>query len=115
MVVIEVAPNPNCEPVELRIFHDVEPPRRVQRLLVARPGGGPASWHDVTGWTAEGVPCPAMSQRVDDSGEGSALLVFGGTGGLRFRPAGSTRPWELADAEQWGAPFLLTAEDAVHG
>ena len=114
MVVIEIAPNPNCEPVDMRIFHNVESPQTVRRLLVAPPGGS-AAWHDVTGWTAEGTPCPALAQRVDDSGEGLALLISGGTGGLRFRPVGSSQPWRMDDPEQWGAPFLLTTEDAVHG
>ena len=109
MVVIEIPPNPNCEPVDMRIFNDVEAPGRVRELYVAPSGGSPA-WHEVTGWTAEGTPCPAFARRVDDSGEGLATLVYGGSGGLRFRPSGSRRPWALDDSQQWGLPFLLTAD-----
>ena len=109
MLILEIPDNPNCEPVDLRIFNDVEGPRRVRELCVA-PFGQQPSWHEVTGWTAEGTPCPALARRVDDSGEGLAVLVYGGSGGLRFRPAGSRQPWRLDDPQQWGLPFLLTTD-----
>ena len=109
MVVIEIPPNPNCEPVDMRIFNDVEAPGRVRELYVAPPGGSPA-WHEVTCWTAEGATCLALARRVDDSGEGLAVLIYGGTGGLRFRPAGSRQPWTLNDPAQWGRSFLLTTD-----
>lgn len=120
MVVIEIPPNPNCEPVDMRVFNDVEGPRSVRQLMIAPPTGQPA-WYEVTGWTAEGTPCPALARRVEDSGEGLAVLVYGGTGGLRFRPAGSRQPWTLDDPAQWGLPFLLTTDtqdlryEAVNG
>ena len=109
MVVIEILPNPNCEPVDMRVFNDVEVPRPVRQLLVAPPTGAPA-WHDVTGWTAENTPCPALARRVEDSGEGLAVLVSGGSGGLRFRPSDAQRSWRLEDPQQWGMPFLLTGD-----
>ena len=109
MVVIEIPPNPNCEPVDLRVFNDVEGPRRVRELCIA-PSHGEQAWHEVTGWTAEGAPCQAFARRVEDSGEGLAVLVYGGTGGLRFRPAGSRQPWTLNDPAQWGLSFLLTTD-----
>ncbi len=109
MVVVEIPPNPNCEPVEMRIFHPVDVPRSVRALHVA-PDGGRAEWHEVTGWTADGAPCPALAQRVDDSGEGLAILIYGGSAGLRCRPLDSRQPWGLTDPRQWGLPFLLTAD-----
>ena len=107
MVVIEIAPNSNCEPVDMRVFHAVETPRAVHALYVGRDGAAP-EWHDVTGWTLENRPCPALARRVDDSGEGMAVLVYGGTAGLRCRPAGIPAPWRADDPRQWGLPFLLT-------
>ena len=109
MVVIEIPPNPNCEPVDMRIFNDVEAPCAVRELCVA-PASGSPSWHEVTGWTAEGTPCPALARRVEDSGDGLAVPVYGGSGGLRLRPAGSSGPWQLEDPTQWGLPFLLTTD-----
>src|SRR3989338_3031500 len=99
MVVIEIPPNPNCEPVDTRVFHDVEPPRAIQHPQRGRHAGVP-QWYDVTGWTTAGAPCPALIQKVDDSGEGVAWLVRGGDAGLRFRPAGAREPWQLDGAQQ---------------
>lgn len=109
MVSIEIPPNPNCEAVELRLFHELEPPRPIRRVRVAPDGGLPA-WHDVVGWTAAGGPCPALARRVDDSGDGVAILVSGGDAGVRLRPAGGGGRWELDGPGQRGAPFLLLAD-----
>jgi hypothetical protein len=106
MLVIDIPPNSNCEEVSLRVFHDLTPPQRVSGVRLARQAGE-VRWHDVTGWTTAGMPCPAMMQKVDDSGEGVAFLIYGGDAGLRLQPAGRTTPWRLEEPGQWGAPFLL--------
>ena len=110
MVIIEVSPNANCEAVDLRVFNDVEAPRLVKQVCLERQPGQP-EWFEITGWSAEQAPCPALAQRVDDSGEGLAILVYGGQAGLRLRPAGNTASWSMDDAKQWGAPFLLMANE----
>ena len=137
MVLIEIPVNPNCDPVDLRVFHDLEPPRPITHVLIEPPGSrGPAQWCAVTGWSLNGEACPALARKVDDSGEGVVLLVSGGDAGLRLQPAHraarvgaprqsslagsadesvegrspSTAPWRLDCSEQWGAPFLLLAE-----
>ena len=113
MVIVEVPPNPNCEPTDLRVFHDVEAPRAVRQVCLQRVNEPPA-WYDVIGWTLENAPCQAVACRVDDSGEGLAVLVTGGEAGLRLRPAGSTEAWSLEAPSQWGASFLLMAnEDGI--
>lgn len=124
MLLIEIPPNPNCPGVETRIFHDVAPPQPVSHVRLERQPGHPA-WYEVTGWTTSGTPCPAVAQKVDDSGEGVAFLVYGGDAGLRFKSARHPVPWRLDDAAQWGEPFLLVADlsdvkmmlarSAVHG
>jgi hypothetical protein len=110
MVVVEITPNPNCDPVDLRVFNDVEPPRRVAGVCLEY-APGHSAWFDITGWTADGTPVPAQARRVDDSGEGLAVLVTGGTAGLRLRRAGSGGAWRLDDADQRGESFLLLADD----
>ena len=109
VIVIEISQNPNCEAVEMRVFHDLEPPRRVSRVRLER-AGGESRWWDVTGWTVSGAAAPALAQKVDDSGDGVAFLIYGSDAGLRLRPAGSGTPWQLGHPEQWGLPFLLTTE-----
>ena len=111
MIVIEIGPNPNCDEVEMRVFHDLEPPRPVSRVRLEKALGAP-QWFDVTGWTAAGTTQPAYVVKVDDSGEGVALLIYGGDGGLRLRPPGGTETWSLSDPQQWGLPFILTTDAA---
>lgn len=110
MIVVEIPPNPNCESVDLRVFHDVEAPRLVRQVCLQQ-ANEPAAWYDVTGWTLEGTPCPALARRVDDSGEGLAVLVTGGDAGLRLRQVGSTQAWSMDDPHQRGESFLLMADE----
>jgi hypothetical protein len=108
ILVIEIPLNPNCDSVEMRVFHDLGPPRPVVQVRMEAPaGGGGPQWRAVTGWTAAGTACPALARKVDDSGEGVVLLVSGGDAGLRLQVAGRNAPWRLDDPSQWGAPFLL--------
>ncbi len=93
----------------MRVFHDLEPPRGVQQVQLER-DGKPPQGYDVVGWTLAGTPVPAQAQKVDDSGEGVAILIHGHDAGLRFRPTGSTAPWTLQDPAQWGEPFLITTD-----
>jgi hypothetical protein len=109
MIIVEIPPNPNCDPVDMRIFNAVDGCGRPVRALRVAPAGGAPFWHDVTGWTADGDACPALAQRVEDSGDGLAILVYGGTGGLRFRPAGSAQPWGADGARAVG--HVVPADD----
>ncbi len=111
MVVIEIPMNPNCEAVETRVFHDLESPRPVRQVRLERTPGQPA-WYAVVGWTTSGTTCQALAQKVDDSGDGVALLLHGGDAGLRLQPAGQETQWELGHPEQWGEPFIITADSA---
>lgn len=108
MIILDIPPNPNCDATE-RVFHDVETARPVARIRLER-ARGVAAWYDVTGWTRAGTPCPALAQKIDDSGEGVAFLIYGGDAGLRFRPADSGEPWDLQNAHQWGDAFLITTD-----
>lgn len=109
MVLIEIPDNPNCAAVDTRLFHDLSPAHPVAQVRLERQPGVP-EWHDVTGWTTSGSPCAALAQKVDDSGDGVAVLVYGGDAGLRLRPAGSDGPWALAQPAQWGEPFLIVGD-----
>ncbi|OGX31593.1 MAG: hypothetical protein A3I71_01075 [Omnitrophica WOR_2 bacterium RIFCSPLOWO2_02_FULL_63_16] len=109
MMVIEIPPNPNCEAVEMRIFHDLEGPRQISQIRLEREPGTPA-WCLVTGWTLEHAPCEAVARKVDDSGEGTTTLVSGGEAGLRLQPVDGATAWRLDDPRQWGEPFLLIGD-----
>ena len=107
---LEIPPNPNCEAVELRVFHDLEPPRPVVQVRIERPGRQAPGWCSVTGWTQAGHPTTAQARKVDDSGEGIVWLVTGGDAGLRLQPVGRQRSWRLEEPHQWGSPFLLLGD-----
>jgi hypothetical protein len=109
MVTIEIADNPNCPSMDLRVFHALAAACPVRQVRLEREPGHPA-WYDVTGWTVAGVPCPAQMHKVDDSGEGVAFLLHGGDAGLRLRPADGGRPWSLDDPAQWGEPLLIVSD-----
>ncbi len=109
MIILEIPPNPNCDAVEMRVFHDVEPAKPVAQVQLERDQGKPA-WYTVTGWTTAGTPCAALAQKVDDSGEGVAFLVYGGDAGLRFRPSDHTTPWRMGQPDQWGESFLIISD-----
>ncbi len=108
-MIVEIEPNPNCPAVDTRVFHDLEPPRRVACVRLEREAGTTA-WYEVTGWTQTGAPCPAWLRKVDDSGEGVAWLLTGGDAGLRLRPASHPCVWQLDDPSQWGEPLLIIGD-----
>ena len=109
MRVIEIPENRNCAAVAMRVFHDLEPPQPLTQVRLQRTSGEPPAWYAITGWTSAGTPCPASLQKVEDSGEGVAVLLTGGDAGIRLKPAGSDEPWGLNASQQWGEPFLLLA------
>lgn len=110
MLTLEIAPNPNCEAVELRVFHDLEPPQSVTHVRLEHDTPGHPQWYAVTGWTLIGRCIPAVARRVDDSGEGVVHLVSGGDAGLRLQPERRQATWQLTDLQQFGMPFLLIAD-----
>lgn len=109
MVIIDIPTNPNCDAMDMRIFHDLGAPREIRQVRLEREPGRP-QWCEVTGWTTANTPCPVLVHKVDDSGEGVAFLVHGGDAGLRFRHATHPTPWGLDDPQQWGEPFLITTD-----
>ena len=102
---VEVEAGGNCDYSLHRVFSVVEEPKEIAR--VEAPGlRGELAMVEVTGWSEDG-PCPAYAAIVEDSGEGHALLIFGGDDGIRTRPLDSDSPWSLDDPAQTGEPCLL--------
>jgi hypothetical protein len=88
--------------------------------------GGPLPWlpgelditkHKVPLESRLAATCPNLSthavrlkpQRVEDSGAGSAYLVFG-TYGIRLKPVSLSEDWDVNSANQWGELYLLLAD-----
>lgn len=87
------------------MFSAKDAPRPVRAVWTSLPTGADA-WCAVTGWSSDGA-CPAYAATVEDSGDGTALLVYGGDQGIRLKPEGSSAQWSLHAKEQWGEPCLL--------
>ena len=105
LIEVEIEASPNCSWDFTRIFDAKTAPRPVSRVYALQPNGQEALC-EVTGWSSQG-PCPAYAVVVEDSGDGQALLVFGGEEGVRLKPASTEEPFDLANPSQWGEPCLL--------
>ena len=110
---VDVTPNSNTAWTVAKMFEAQSAPREITRVHTLRPNGAVGDCL-VTGWSQEG-PVPAYAAHVGDSGEGVLLLVYGGSAGIRLKPADSIEPWDLASSNQWGEPCLLLAHDASVG
>jgi hypothetical protein len=104
--------NPNIGFTDDRVFQERSDSRIVNAVLRRRGGG--EVWCAVTAMNEKGEFIPAAARKVDDSGEGTCWLVYGGAWGLRFREPACTHPWSLEDeTHQWGEPFLLLPADGA--
>ncbi len=101
-----VEENPNCGADE-RVFPTRGDKREVAKVNINDRSGGNPSWCDVIAVDDPGTFAPAYAQRMDDSSDGTAWLVFGGNWGLRFRRPDETSEWSMSEKSQWGLPFLV--------
>ena len=107
---IDVAGGENS-PMDLnRVFDLLDEPRPINKVFTADPTGRD-EWCLVTGWSDQG-PCPAMAALSEDSGDGVALLVYGGGQGIRLKRPDCREDWDLASPNQWGEACLLLDKDA---
>ena len=97
--------NPNCGFAEDRLWKEQGAPRRVREVLRARDGKD--VWCPVTGLAEKGAVVAALAVKVEDSGEGTCWLVYGGRWGLRLKTPENTGAWSLQDPRQWAEAFLL--------
>ena len=91
-----------CAGCAMRWKAESEP--RVVKTLRYSPESGEMIACEVTGMGADG-PCPALAVTVEDSGGGTAVLVWGGDLGLRLHP--------LAGGATIGEPYLLLSPEDV--
>jgi hypothetical protein len=113
---LEVEDNANCDGVPQLIFNTMVESRLVAEVLTGD-FGKETTLHKVTGWSSEndGSPCPAFAVKIQESGSGEALLIYGGDWGLRFMPSELTEDWDITSTNQWGENFLsLDAEAQIN-
>jgi hypothetical protein len=108
---LSVEESPNGEALEGRVFQERTPPRVVTEVLRRR--GGKDVWCPIVAVEAGGVTGPALARKVDDSGEGTCYLVYGGRWGIRLKEPACQDPWNFTDPHQWGETFLLLSADGA--
>ena len=103
---IDIEPNPNTEISFNMVYRDVSPAREV--FCIKYMVGVEDQPVQVTGWDAEtNAPCPAYACKVEESGDGMALLIYGGSGGIRMKPLEDESTWDSASSKQWGESHLV--------
>ena len=109
---VEVESNSNCEASVFLRFKEIAPPKPITHIKIYDrvPRG---EWCMVTGWCddSEQPMCEVFAQNVEDSGAGTATLVFGGNYGIRLQSEENAEPWNLKSAKQWGESYLLLSGD----
>lgn len=112
-LMLEVEDNANCDGVPQLIFNTMGEPRQVTEVIAGDFGQEPSP-HRVTGWCSQGdgSPCPAYAVRIEESGAGEAVLVYGGDWGLRFMPLTVEEEWSLDSPNQWGENFLSLDDES---
>jgi hypothetical protein len=116
-VFIDVEEGENCPYSMQLVFSALDGSRDVRQVRLYHESDLGALY-DVVAWdNADNAPSAALGAAVEDSGEGRAYLIHGGSGGLRFRPASSGAAWDLAEVDQWGRSHLLLSNlgDIVWG
>ena len=88
------------------LYRDVSKPREVYCIKYELNGKDlPVQ---VKGWDNEtNTPCPAYACQIEESGDGLALLVYGGSGGIRLKPLEDESDWDIGSLKQEGATHLV--------
>lgn len=107
---VEVDSNSNTDRSFNMIFRDISPPREL--YCIKYPVKGEEQPVQVTGWDAgSNTPCPAYACKVEESGDGVALLIYGGSGGVRMKPLEDETQWDPGSLKQWGETHLVYPAD----
>ena len=87
---LEIESNPNVERSFDMVYRDISPTREL--YCIKYNINGEEQPVQITGWNAEtNSPCSAYACKVEESGDGIALLIFGGTGGCLLYTSPSPR------------------------
>ena len=88
------------------LYRDVSPSREV--FCIKYQVNSEETPMQVTGWDMEtNSPCAAYACRIEESGDGTALLIYGGSGGIRLKPLEDETEWKLDAPDQRGETHLV--------
>lgn len=103
---VDVESNGNVNENFSMLYRDVSPSREVYCIkYLINEEDAPVQ---VTGWDNEtNSPCAAHVCQVEESGDGVALLIYGGSGGIRMKPLEDETEWKLGAPGQKGETHLV--------
>ena len=110
MIFVDVEAGDNCPYSIQQVFSALNEARPVRQVRLYDRGDKDGAVFDISAWGEDG-PSAALGVAVEDSGQGRAFLVFGGEGGIRFRPSGSTVDWSITAQDQWGESHMLLTDE----
>lgn len=102
---LEVHDNPNCAGIGEAVFVETGSPRLIKGIRAAV--GRADAVCAVAGVGEGGAFGPAYACKVEDSGEGTAFLIFGGAWGIRIKPWDPDEAWDLSNPRQWGEAYKV--------
>lgn len=104
---IEIEDNPNSGSWIQCVFVEIDNERPI-RLIRARTPQGTEEICEVIGLESGWRPVPAFVCPVQDSSDGTAYLIRGGSWGIRLRPRkADPAPWAAEAPDQWGEPYKM--------
>ena len=93
------------------LYRDISPSREVYCIKYNM--GGDEFPVQVKGWNKEtNSPCAAYACQVEESGDGIAILIHGGSGGIRIKPLEDETEWGLGAPNQKGETHLVYPLDS---
>ena len=108
---VDVEANENTSQNFSMLYRDISPSREVYCIKYNM--GGNESPVQVKGWDREtNSPCAAYACQVEESGDGVAILIHGGSGGIRIKPLEDETEWELGAPNQKGETHLVYPLDS---
>ncbi len=103
---LQIDTNPNCEEIGHVVFNTLDDAKSIDGLITSGPDGDRIC--DVIGVDVNGEFIEARAQKINDSGEGLAYLIFGGAWGIRLRPKEyACDNWDLTNTRQWGEAYKV--------
>lgn len=103
---LEIESNPNVERSFDMVYRDISPTREL--YCIKYKINGEDLPVQITGWNAEtNSPCSAYACKIEESGDGTAMLIFGGSGGVRMKLLEDESPWDIKSNQQWGDTHLV--------
>ena len=110
---LEVEPCSNCDESIGRVYNVISESKQISSILQYEKDGKEIDVA-VTGWDGETeTPCPAFASRIEESGDGVALLIFGGNGGIRMKPIKDKSSWDVNNLNQWSESHLVYPIDSI--